>query len=137
MILENPFFEIDSNDISATIRSLTPSFDIEAQDDTTGGDDTRSTEAGLLVWSFAITANQNFAAAALDSIIYPLWQARAAVAIEFRPTTSAVGGGNPKWTGNGIVQRYSPISGPGTELGGHILAAFDIAAAGTLTRAVA
>lgn len=64
---------------------------------------------GLKGGKISLTFNQDVAASAIDSIMWPLLGT--VVAFELRATQSAVGTSNPKWTGNLLVQGWTPISG--------------------------
>jgi hypothetical protein len=64
---------------------------------------------GLKDGKITINFNQDMAAGAIDSIMWPLLGT--VVAFELRATSSAVGTSNPKFTGNLLVTGWTPISG--------------------------
>lgn len=65
---------------------------------------------GLKSGTLAITLNDDVAAAAIDSIVWPLLGT--VVAFEVRATQAAVSASNPKYTGNVLIN--------GTKLGGDV-----------------
>lgn len=71
----------------------------------------RERVAGLQDNSFKITFQQDFAAANVDAVLYPLWNNETEFAIEVRPTSAAVGANNPKYTATCILLEYQPLSG--------------------------
>lgn len=130
LILEDAFVSIDGNDISASVKSVTVNYSAEMQDDTVMGDDTKSNKGGLKNWSAEVELLQDFAAGALDSILFPL--VGTTVAVIFRPTSDTVGASNPNYTGNGTIESYPPLGGTVGDLAATTIS---IQAAGTLARA--
>lgn len=66
---------------------------------------------GLQDNSFTITFQQDFAAASVDAVLFPLWNNESEFSIEIRPTSGAVSASNPKYTGTCILLEYQPLSG--------------------------
>jgi len=110
-IYDNAYFSYNTNNLSAYIESIELSAERELQDDTTMGDTTRSNIAGLKNWTFTVNFKQDVAASALDSIIWPLFDAGATHALEFRTDAGSASASNPKWTGNGLISQYTPATG--------------------------
>lgn len=108
-IFENGYLSIASNNVSSSCQSIELMYEVETQDDTTMGDTTRSSKGGLKNWNVKATMVQDFANAALDSILYPL--VGTVVAIEVRPDAGSVSTSNPKFTGNALLKSYRPIGG--------------------------
>jgi hypothetical protein len=67
--------------------------------------------AGLKDATVTAEAFQDFAATALDSILYPLYSTGGTFALEVRPTSSAASSTNPKYTMTARLFTYSPIAG--------------------------
>jgi hypothetical protein len=67
--------------------------------------------AGLKDATVSAEAFQDFAAASLDAILYPLYNTGGTFALEVRPTSSAVSSTNPKFTMTARLLTYSPIAG--------------------------
>jgi hypothetical protein len=108
-IYKNAYLSLNGNDVSHSIQELELTYEVETQDNTTMGDDTRSSIGGLKNWSSNATFVQDFTAASVDSILFPL--VGAIVPIEIRPDNSAVGSANPKFTGYALVKSYNPLGG--------------------------
>ena len=131
-VLTDAFVSIGGNDISDHVRTVTLNYAAEEVDDTTMGDDTRTNLGGLKTWSLDIEVANDFAASQVDSIIFPLVGTQ--VAVVFRPTSAAVGAGNPEYSGTGMLSTYNPV---GQSVGDLATAPITIVSAGTLARAVA
>jgi hypothetical protein len=109
IVLTDAYISIAANVLSSSANSVSIDYSAAAQDDTTFGDTTKSSLGGLKDWSIKLDFNQDYANAAVDSILFPL--VGTVVAFEIRPTSSAVGASNPKYTGTGLVTAYNPIGG--------------------------
>lgn len=66
---------------------------------------------GLQDNSFTVTFQQDYAAASVDSVLFPLWNNENEFTVEIRPTSGAVGAANPKYTGTCILLEYQALSG--------------------------
>jgi hypothetical protein len=66
---------------------------------------------GLQDNNFTITFQQDFAAASVDSVLFPLWSNETEFTVEIRPTSAGVSASNPKYTGTCILLEYQPLSG--------------------------
>jgi hypothetical protein len=66
---------------------------------------------GLQDNSFTVTFQQDFGAASVDSVLFPLWNGESEFVVELRPTSAAVSASNPKYTGTCILLEYQPLSG--------------------------
>jgi hypothetical protein len=88
--------------------------------------------AGLKEGSLTLQFNQDYAASAVDAVLFPLLGSNATVVI--KPTTSAVSSANPAYTAVCLVNDLTPISG---QIGD--LSTFSVTwpTNGTVTRAVA
>jgi len=87
--------------------------------------------AGLKEGSLTLQFNQDYAAAAVDAVLFPLLGSNATVVI--KPTTSAVSSANPSYSQVCLVTDLTPVSG---NIGD--LATFSVTwpTNGTVTRAV-
>lgn len=127
------FVSLGGTTVSSYVKSVTINYSAEMLDDTAMGDTTRVNLGGLKNWSVDIEFNQSFADNELDEILFALVGASTAVII--RPVASSlVGASNPNYTGTGIMESYTPISGA---VGDLAPASCTIQSAGTLSRAVA
>lgn len=131
VVLTDAFISVAGNDISAYCNAVTLEYGADTPEKSGFGDGTHLMAAGgAKNWSLGLQANNDFAAAALDSILFPLVGTE--VAIILRPTSAVVGAGNPEFTGQGVVANYSPLAGSFGDLAATPL---NIVAAGTLARA--
>lgn len=104
------FVEVDGNDLSEYVTSVTLSIEADDVDTTTmGNGGARTRIGGLKDGSVSITFVQDFGAAALDATLWPLFNT--VVGIVIRPTSSAVGTSNPEYSFDALVNKYEPVSG--------------------------
>ena len=66
---------------------------------------------GLQDNSFTVTFQQDFEAASVDAVLYPLYDNETEFEVEVRPTSAAVSATNPSYTGDCILLEYSPLDG--------------------------
>lgn len=85
---------------------------------------------GLKSGTLACEFFQDYAASALDSIMWPLLGT--VVAFELRTTTAAVGVSNPKWTGSALINKWVAIEG---SVGDEATASVDFPTSGAVVRA--
>lgn len=123
------FVQINSVNLSASGRQATVDYSAEQQDDTAFGDTTRSRLGGLKDWSMTIEFNQDHAAGNVDATMFGI--VGTVVAVEVRPTSASRSATNPGYTGNALVQSYSPV---GAGVGETAKARVQLVAAGTLSR---
>lgn len=131
-VLTNAFVSIDGNDVSDHVRSVTLNYAADMIEDTNMGDTTHTRLGGLKDWSIEAEFAQDFAAANLDSILFPLVGTTFTVIV--RPDAGTVSSSNPNYTGTGILESYPPLGNPVGELA---TTTVTIQAAGNLTRAIA
>jgi len=135
MILTNPYVSIGGSDISSYVKSVTIDYPFEEHDDTAAGDTARSVELGLANWTITVTANETYANGLLNDIMWTKYIAKAEVALIIKINGGTTSTDNPKWTGNGMITGYPPISGA---VGDQAVANFTIKpTGGVLTRAEA
>jgi len=132
LVFTDAFVSIGGNDISDHVLSTTLDYSADLQENTAMGATTRTRLGGLKDWSLSVELNQDYAAADIDSLMFPL--IGTSVAIIIRPDSAVVGAGNPQYTGNGILESYGAISG---SIGEAMKTTISIQAAGALARAVA
>ncbi len=108
-VLTDAYVSIAGNDISAYVKSVGLEYQAEVHDETAMGDTHRNKIAGLKDWSLSLQLINDHAAAALESILFPL--VGTSVAVIVRPDSDAVSTSNPEYTGNAIVESFSPLQG--------------------------
>lgn len=88
--------------------------------------------AGLKEGSLTLQFNQDYAASAVDAVLWPLLGTNATVVI--KPTSSAVSTANPAYTAICLVTDYTPVSG---NIGDLSTFSITLPTSGTVSRAVA
>lgn len=131
IILKDADVNIDSNDLSAHVRSVTINYEAEQQDDTNMGDTTRVNLPGLLNWSIDVEFSQDFSA--VDAVLFPLVGA-AAFTVTIKPASGSVSSSNPSYSGSAVLATYPPL---GNAVGDQATAAATFQSAGPLARAIA
>lgn len=129
-VIFKPHLSVGGNDISAFVKSLTLDYSVQLKDFTASGDLNTINKGGLKDWSISAELFQDFAAAALDSILEPLLGTD--VAIEIRKSTDAVSTSNPKYTGTAVLAEYPPLS---AAVGDESMSTISLASASALVRA--
>lgn len=110
VILTDCRVELNSVVISTSTKKATIEFERDEQDSTTfGGSGWKSNKGGLKGGSLGLDLVNDFAAAALDSQLWTLFEANAAVSAKIRPTSSAIGTSNPEYAGDVTILQYTPI----------------------------
>ena len=129
-IASTVFLSLAGSDVSAYVKSATLSVGVANQESTTMGDTWTEQTPGLKNWSMSVEFVQDFAAAALDSILWPLHGT--SVAVIYRPNSAAVGTSNPQYTGSAILS-YDGIIGQ--SVGELAMAPITLTGNGALARA--
>jgi len=109
-VLTDAYIALNGSDRSAHIKQVALNVETAEQDVTDFADAGWTVPiAGLKSGSLALTFNQDVAASAIDSIMWPLLGTT--VTFEVRATNAAVGASNPKYTGSILVTSWNPITG--------------------------
>ena len=111
LVIQDAYVTFASNDISSYITSVSLSTSYDAIDTTGLGSIARTRVAGLADNQVTFEFNQDFAAGALESLVYPTLGT--AVAIVIRPQGS---GTTPVYSFNALVSEWQPLSGAVGEL---------------------
>ena len=99
---------VNGVNMSAMCKEATLDLEADALDSTAFGSSWRSKQGGLKAGNFGLTFNQDFAAAQVDALLWPLFGT--VVSFEIRPTSAARSATNPGYTGSVLVNAYSPFS---------------------------
>jgi hypothetical protein len=130
-VLNDAYVLLNSVDLSNHVRSVEITYDADEQDNTAmGNSGYSSTLTGLKNGSINLEFNQDYAASSVDATLWPLFGT--SFAFEIRPTSSAVGATNPKWTGTASMFSYSPLAG---QVGQTNVTPLTLKIQGALTRA--
>jgi hypothetical protein len=110
MVLLASYLSLNANVLSANANKIELTTEVEEKDVTTYGSlGWKEVLGGLKSASLGIEFKQDFAATALDSIMWPLLGT--VVPFEVRADQGAVSASNPKWTGNVLVKAWNPLTG--------------------------
>jgi hypothetical protein len=99
---------INGTNLSTSLASVELPIEIEEQDTTSFGSEWRTRIAGLKSGSITLEFHQDFGAAAIDSILWPLLGTNGTVSVS--PTSATVSATNPSFTGQFLVTQYSPFA---------------------------
>jgi len=99
---------VNGQDYSSNIAAVTLDITADAVETTSFSSDYRNRIGGLKDASLTIDWHQDFGAAGIDSVLYPLIGANATVVI--KPTSASVSATNPSYTGVFLVESYQPYA---------------------------
>ena len=109
-MLNDAYISVNSVVLDDHAMSVGLSINNAELDTTAMGDTWETAIGGMKSWSLSVEFQQDFANSNVDATISAMLGT--VVAIEVRPTSDAVGGTNPKWTGNILVSGdYTPVGG--------------------------
>jgi hypothetical protein len=110
MVLTAAYVNLNSTDLSAYGAKAELAVEVEEKEVTTFASlGWKEVLGGIKSGTLQVSFKQDVAAAAIDSIMWPLLGT--VVTFEVRLTQSAVGAGNPKYTGSVLVKSWTPLSG--------------------------
>lgn len=111
VILKDCYIVVNGTNFSDHVNMVTVNLskdDVETTSFSGGG---RERKAGLKDDSFELGFQQDFDAASVDAVLYPLYDLETEFEVEVRPTSAAVSPTNPSYTGDCILLEYSPLDG--------------------------
>lgn len=109
-VITAEFVSINGTDISSYLKKGELSLESEAQDATTfGSGGWKEFLGGLKSGELALSYLNDVAAAALDSIMWPLLGT--VVTFQVRVSSSAVGASNPQYSGSILIKEWKPVAG--------------------------
>jgi len=133
IVLKDAFLSFAGNDVSAWLKEITVTHEVEEKDQTTMGTSSLLSFPALKKWRITGKLQQDFAN--LDQVMFPLVGDETPRPVEVRPKKALpVGIANPRFAGLGFLLKWPPISGA---VGDIVMVDFDIAPASDLIRATA
>ena len=123
---------INGTNLSTSLASVELPIEIDEQETTAFGSEWRTRIAGLKSGSITLEFHQDFAAGALDSILWPLLGTNATVTVV--PTSGTVTASNPSYSGTFLVSQYTPYA---STVGDLATVGITWSLSGALTRATA
>ncbi|MFD2622405.1 phage tail protein [Streptomyces chumphonensis] len=110
MVLLAEYLSINSNDLTDRTRKAELAVEVEDKDVTTYASlGWKEVQGGLKSAELSCEFLQDFAATELDSIMWPLLGT--VVPFEVRADSGAVGTSNPSYSGNILINGWSPLTG--------------------------
>lgn len=100
---------VNGVDMSLMADETSIELEVDSIETTTFGAGWRSKLGGLKAGNLGIKFKQDFAAAQVDALLWPLLGT--VVTFELRPTSAARSATNPGYTGSVLVTSYTPITG--------------------------
>ena len=133
MVLTAEYVSVNGTDLSAYAKKAELTTKVEEKDVTTfASQGWKELLGGLKSGELALDLFQDVAAAALDSIMWPLLGT--VVPFEVRASNAVVGVSNPKWTGSILISGWNPIQG---SVGDEASVGISYPTSGAVTRATA
>ena len=114
LVLTNVAVTFGTTDISSYVTSVTLGSTFDVVETTAFGNTARTRVAGLADNSVAMEFNQDYAASALESVIFPTLGT--AVSITVKPVAGAVTTANPAYSFSALVSEWTPLNGAVGEL---------------------
>lgn len=109
LALTDAYLLINAVNMSAMARKVILKTSAAELDNTAFSQTYHSRIGGLKDWSVDIEWNQDFAAAQVDPLLFPLLGT--VTTIEVRPTSAARSVTNPAYTGSVLIKDYVPVDG--------------------------
>ena len=101
---------VNGTNLSSSLQSATLDLSSDELETTAFGGGWRTRVAGLKSGSVTLNFFQDFAAAAVDATLYPLYSAGSYATVVITPTSTAVSATNPAYTAVCLVSQYQPYS---------------------------
>lgn len=111
LVLRDCFISVDGTDFSDHVSSVEITLSKDEIDTTNFGGSGRERTHGLKDDNFVLNFQQDYAAASVDAVLYPLYDLETEFVVIVRPTAAAVGVNNPQYSGTCILLEYQPLSG--------------------------
>ena len=123
---------VNGTAFGSSLQSVELSIEADEQETTGFGTSWRERVAGLRTGSVTLNFYQDFAAGALDAVVWPLLGSNATVVI--KPTSTATSATNPAYSAICLVNSYSPFA---SSVGDIATTSVTWPTTGTVTRATA
>ncbi len=133
-VIKNGFISVNSVNLSAQLKELTLTYEVEELDKAAMGDATALKHPGLKNWRITAKFFQNYGSGSLNTTLFALVGSETAVPVEVRAENAAVSASNPKFTGSGYVVKFPPLAAAHGQI---VMSDVEIAPAGDLAMAEA
>lgn len=115
IILNDVQVSVNGVDLTPHVKSVTLNYEAEELDRTAMGDTARRRIGGLKDFNVQLNFNQDFDAGAVDATLFGI--VGTVVPVLITPRSGTVTATNPRYSGQVLVRRYSPIDGSVGDLG--------------------
>jgi len=109
-VLTTPTVTITTENLSAYVRSVKLNCGADIKETTASGATAKTRLAGFADWDAEVEFNQDFDAALVDEVLFPLVGADPFV-FKVRATSAVMSATNPSYDGTGVLETYPSISG--------------------------
>jgi hypothetical protein len=114
LVLTNVAVTFGTTDISSYVTSVTLGSTFDVVETTAFGSTARTRVAGLADNNVSLEVNQDYAASALESVIYPTLGT--AVSMTVKPVAGTTTTANPSYSFSALVSEWTPLNGAVGEL---------------------
>lgn len=114
LVLTNVVVTFGATDLSSFVTSVTLSSVYDVVETTAFGSTARTRVAGLADNSVTLEFQQDYAASAIESVIYPTLGT--AVSITVKPVAGSVSATNPAYSFLALISEWTPLNGAVGEL---------------------
>lgn len=111
LVLKDCYIVVNGTNLSDHVDAVTLDLVKDGVETTSFSGGGRERVAGLKDDTVELTFQSDFAPASVDAVLYPLYDNETEFTIEVRPTSSAVGTANPKYTATCVLFEYAPLDG--------------------------
>jgi hypothetical protein len=111
LVLSNAQVFVNAVDVSNHVSSVEIASSRAEVDVTSMGDVNSEIVLGLGDVTFTVTVFNDYAAASIDSQMFPLHQTNTPFVVEIRPVNGARSATNPGYTITALLPQYKPIAG--------------------------
>lgn len=101
---------VNGTNLSNVLQSVSLDLSSDELETTAFGGGWRTRVAGLKSGSVTLNFFQDFAAAAVDATLYPLYNGGSYATVVITPTSTAVSATNPAYTAVCLVSQYQPFA---------------------------
>lgn len=110
MILDDAHISIAGTDLSDHANSVSLEYSADEVEDTNFGDSTHQfMPSALKNWTLTVTFAQDYSSSSVEDVLWSNFNSQCAIVL--RPTSAAVGSGNPEYTADGVITSAPPLGG--------------------------
>jgi hypothetical protein len=111
LILTNCYVEVNGTNLSDHSSSVEMELTKDDVETTSFDGSGKEVKAGLQDSTITVTFQQDFAAASVDSVLWPLWNNETEFVVKVKPTQAATSTTNPQYSATCVLLEYHPVDG--------------------------